>query len=107
MCCQNVDMRRFENNVDLSACVNVETMHISLQQGLEVDGNIDLYLPQGIEKYVNGRTYIKKKKKKKKNKKEGLLSMQEFTSRKGTHYVRIYTRWNCLLFGNYVMENAT
>ena len=83
MCCQNVDMRRFENNVDLSACVNVETMHLSLQQGLEVDGNIDLYLPQGIEKYVNGRTYIKKK--------EGLLSMQEFTSRKGTHYVRIYT----------------
>ena len=54
-------MRRFENNVDLSACVNVETMHLSLQQGLEVDGNIDLYLPQGIEKYVNGRTYIKKK----------------------------------------------
>ena len=30
-------------------------------------------------------------------KKKRLLSMQEFTSRKGTHYVRIYTRWNYLL----------
>ena len=33
----------------------------------------------------------------KKKKKKGLSSMQEFTSRKGTHYVRIYTRWNYLL----------
>ena len=53
----------FENNVDLSACVNAEIVHLSLQQGLEVDGNIDLYLPQGTEKYVNARTYIKKTKK--------------------------------------------
>ena len=44
--------------------MNAEIVHLSLQQGLEVDGNIDLYLPQGTEKYVNKRTYIFIKKKK-------------------------------------------
>ena len=80
----------FENNVDLSACVNVETLHLSLQQGLEVDGNIYLYLPQGIEKYVNGRTYIKKKRR--------AVEYAGIYIKKGTHYMRIYTRRNYLLW---------
>ena len=72
--------------------MNVVTVHLSLQQGIDRSGWKYRSIPPTRDRKICECENLHLKKKKR------LMSMHEFTSRKGTHYMRIYTRWNYLLW---------